>query len=418
MSKLVKLKLASKKSLSCFIPNCMATPGESTLFPTPEPEAPDDDVVKPNGVKTAEKGQKVPETKHEARADVPRPPENLERAMVAVESKEPKSKETSKPVEEEEVLELKTPGFIRLFGCDNCEESENDDRHKAHSASSDESMDDESSPRSSSHHSPYSIPVVHLRVPMKNEDDVRKVVAALQLRGVVEVACDLENQIVKVTGNADPDRLLKKVKKVKRKSKLISYTNPEEIPVPPQPSFHSDIPPPPPPPYGFHQPAYEERYRPPLHEPHGFTRESHGPYAPPPGHVRPNLRPSARPMHYDSEAFYHHHGPPPPASAFYRDESFYPDYMPSNLRPPSSPPHYSSTSFYHERSPPNLRHSTSPPRRRSYYHERSAPSFRPPPPPPMHYPGIPPSHHRSSPWGPGVPYDFQQVPDRMMHMYH
>lgn len=27
--------------------------------------------------------------------------------------------------------------------------------------------------------------VVHLRVPMKNEDDVRKVVAALQLRGVL-----------------------------------------------------------------------------------------------------------------------------------------------------------------------------------------------------------------------------------------
>jgi hypothetical protein len=119
--------------------------------------------------------------------------------------------------------------------------------------------------------------------------------------GVLEVACDLENQIVKVTGNADPDRLLKKVKKVKRKSKLISYTNPGEMP---EPSFRSDIPPPPPPPpppYAFHQPVYEERFRPPSHEPHVFARESHGPYGPPPGHVRPNLRPS---MHYDSEPFY------------------------------------------------------------------------------------------------------------------
>lgn len=139
----------------------MATPGTSTLFPSPEPEAPDDDGVKSNGVKTAEKGRKVPETKHEASADAPRPPENLERAMIAVESKEPtsKSKETPKPVEEEEVLELKTPGFIRLFGCDNCEESENDDRHKAHSTSSEESMDDESSPRSSAHQPPHLIPV-------------------------------------------------------------------------------------------------------------------------------------------------------------------------------------------------------------------------------------------------------------------
>lgn len=414
MSTLVKLKLASKKSLSCFLPNRMATPDAPTLFP----EAPDDDGVKPNGVKAAENERTGPESEQQkASADLPRPPENLERAMVAVELT-PKSKETPKPVEEEEeVLELKTPGFLRMFGCDDCEDSENDDPHKAHSASSEE---ESSSPRSSSaHQPPHLIPVVHLRVPMKNEDDVRKVVAALQLRGVLEVACDLENQIVKVTGNADPDRLLKKVKKVKRKSKLISYTNPGEMP---EPSFRSDIPPPPPPPppYAFHQPVYEERFRPSSHEPHVFAREPHGPYGPPPGHVRPNLRPS---MHYDSEPFYSHHRsppppnfrppppnvrPPPPASVFYRDESFYPDYIP---RPPSSPPHYSSTSFYHERSAPNLRRSTSPPRRRSYYHERSAPSFRPPP---MHYPGGPPSHHyRSSPRGPGVPYDFPQV-----HMYH
>ena len=238
---------------------------------------------------------------------------------------------------------------------------------------------------------------------------------------------------MKVTGNADPHRLLKKVKKVKRKSKLISYSNPDEIPVPPEPSFVPPPPPPPPPPsHSFHQPAYEERFKPhsqpayeerfrPHSQPHVFTRDSYGPSGPPPGYVRSNLRPSARPMHYDSEAFYHHHTPPPnvrpppPAPGFYRDEAFYPDYVPSNLRRASSPPHYSSTSFYREPNPSNVRRSTSPPRTRSYFHERRAPSFRPPP---MHYRGGSPSHHRSSPWGPGVPYDYQQVPDRMMHMYH
>ena len=161
------VQLASKKSLSCFLPNRMATPGTSTLFPSSEPEAPDDG-VKPNGSKTADNEGKVPEEKHEASADAPRPPENLERAMVAVgpvESKEPtsKSKEIPKPVEEEEILELKTPGFIRVFGCDNCEDSENDDgRHKAHNtSSSDESEDDESSPRSSAHQPRHFIPVSH-----------------------------------------------------------------------------------------------------------------------------------------------------------------------------------------------------------------------------------------------------------------
>jgi hypothetical protein len=34
-----RIQLVSKKSLSCFLPNCMATPNAPTLFP----EAPDDD---------------------------------------------------------------------------------------------------------------------------------------------------------------------------------------------------------------------------------------------------------------------------------------------------------------------------------------------------------------------------------------
>jgi hypothetical protein len=39
----------------------------------------------------------------------------------------------------------------------------------------------------------------------------------------------------------------------------------------------------------------------------------------------------------------------------------------------------------------------------------------------MHYPVGPPSLHRNSTRGPGVPYcmdDYQQLPERMMHMYH
>lgn len=150
------VQLASKKSLSCFLPIRMTTPGTSTLFSSSEPEAAPN---KPNGVKTERKVRES--SKHEAVAGAPRPPENLDRAMVAVESREPtsKSKGTPQPVEEE-VLEIKTPGFLRMFGtCDNCAESEHDDgRHNAHSTSSDESTD-ENSPRSSAHQPPHLIPV-------------------------------------------------------------------------------------------------------------------------------------------------------------------------------------------------------------------------------------------------------------------
>ncbi|XP_024400839.1 uncharacterized protein [Physcomitrium patens] len=424
MSKLDKLKLASKKSLSCFLPHSMA---DTTRVPFVESEPPDD-VHRPIGIDTAPKEDahkeankgKAPDSKHDFSGNAQPAQENLGREMVICAVSPLKSKDPPKPIEEEEILEIKTPGFVRLFGtCDSCEDSDHSIRHEAHATSSDTS--DDEYPSSPAHQPPHMTPVVHLRVPMKDDHDVRKVVAALQIKGVLDIACDLANQVVKVTGSADPDRLLKKVKRVKRKSKLIFYTNPLEVPPIPE-NFHSSpLPtsPPPRPSYAFHHPSYEERFRPP-HSPI-FTRESQGPYGPygPSSH---SSRPSGRPMHYEDESFYHPRNPPPnvrppPPPVFYRDDSFYPEYIPSNLRAPCSPPHYSSSSFHRERSPPHSRHSTSPPRRRTYYHERSTPNFRPPS---MHHPGGPPNYYGSHPWSHGVPYWMDArppMPERMQRVY-
>ncbi|XP_024394833.1 uncharacterized protein [Physcomitrium patens] len=399
MSTLKKLMLVSKKSLSCFIPNRMA---DTTHFSSGDPEELDDE-HKPNGVETVHnvaKEEKVLESKHEVSVNASQPPESLGRQMVSCAPNPSKCNEPSKPVEEEEILEIKTPGFVRLFGRDTCEYSNHGSRHEAHNTSSDGSEDD-SSP-SSAHQPPHLPPTVHLRVPMKDEHDVHEVVAALKIKGVSDIACDLANQIVKVTGTADPDRLLKKVKKVKPKSKIISYSNPLEIPPTPE-SFSSS----PPPSYAYHRPTIFEAHIKPPPRSHVFTRDSYGPYGPPlHSQFRPNSRPPADPMYYEDESSYPpnvrpHPPPPPPPPVFYGDDSFYPDYVPSNL---SSSPH--------------SRRSTSPPRRRSYFHERNSPNFGPPP---MNHPGGPAYRHGSNPWSHGVSYWMDNrppIPVRMQRMYY
>lgn len=174
----------------------MASSGTSTaLFPSTEPEAPDDgpnpngikaavdNGPKPNGIKAAvnsgpkpkavDNEQKlVPATAetHEARvavaadADATRSQpisENPGREIVSygVKSKEelPKAQVEEEP---EEILELKTPGFIRVFGCDNCEDSDTDIRHNDHHTSSEESGDESPHGSSAAHHQPpHLIPV-------------------------------------------------------------------------------------------------------------------------------------------------------------------------------------------------------------------------------------------------------------------
>ncbi|XP_024365797.1 uncharacterized protein [Physcomitrium patens] len=67
------------------------------------------------------------------------------------------------------------------------------------------------------------LPDVQFRVPMETRRDVDKVKDALDIDGVRSVDCDPVTQTVTVSGNVPYHRLLKKLKHVKRRSKLISF---------------------------------------------------------------------------------------------------------------------------------------------------------------------------------------------------
>jgi len=67
------------------------------------------------------------------------------------------------------------------------------------------------------------LPDVQFRVPMESRRDVDKVRDALDIEGVRGVNCDMVNQTVTVSGNVPYHRLLKKLKHVKRRSRLISF---------------------------------------------------------------------------------------------------------------------------------------------------------------------------------------------------
>ncbi|KAG0576869.1 hypothetical protein KC19_5G114400 [Ceratodon purpureus] len=69
------------------------------------------------------------------------------------------------------------------------------------------------------------LPDVRLSVPMDTLRCVEKIKEALDISGVYSVHCDIPSQTVTVSGNVAPQALLKRVKHVKRKSKILSYTN-------------------------------------------------------------------------------------------------------------------------------------------------------------------------------------------------
>jgi len=73
------------------------------------------------------------------------------------------------------------------------------------------------------------LPDVQFRVPMESRRDVDKVKDALDIDGVRGVNCDMVTQTVTVTGNVPYHRLLKKLKHVKRKSRLISFLPDNQI---------------------------------------------------------------------------------------------------------------------------------------------------------------------------------------------
>jgi len=69
------------------------------------------------------------------------------------------------------------------------------------------------------------LPDVRLSVPMDSARCVEKVKEALDVSGVYSVHCDVPSQTVTVSGNVAPQALLKRVKHVKRKTKIVSYTS-------------------------------------------------------------------------------------------------------------------------------------------------------------------------------------------------
>jgi len=69
------------------------------------------------------------------------------------------------------------------------------------------------------------LPDVRLSVPMDSARCVEKVKEALDVSGVYSVHCDVPSQTVTVSGNVAPQALLKRVKHVKRKAKIVSYTS-------------------------------------------------------------------------------------------------------------------------------------------------------------------------------------------------
>lgn len=69
------------------------------------------------------------------------------------------------------------------------------------------------------------LPDVILRVPMDSQRCAEKVKHALATNGVYSVHCCVPTGTVTVSGNIAPQALLKRVKQVKRKSKILSYSS-------------------------------------------------------------------------------------------------------------------------------------------------------------------------------------------------
>ncbi|CAK9210627.1 unnamed protein product [Sphagnum troendelagicum] len=112
-----------------------------------------------------------------------------------------------------------------MSGCSECEESdqESDDDDLCSTTSSDPDNDQvEGNLSQDPFIQPPMLPDVHFHVPLETEDDIARVRRALMIKGVLEVSCDLERQTVTVSGNVSPRRLLKKVKQVKRNSRILS----------------------------------------------------------------------------------------------------------------------------------------------------------------------------------------------------
>ncbi|KAH8943446.1 hypothetical protein BDL97_13G053000 [Sphagnum fallax] len=70
------------------------------------------------------------------------------------------------------------------------------------------------------------LPDVQLYVPMESMRDVERVKNALEREGAHRVICDVVNQTVTVTGNVPPEELLRRVKRIKRHSHILSYSSP------------------------------------------------------------------------------------------------------------------------------------------------------------------------------------------------
>lgn len=112
---------------------------------------------------------------------------------------------------------------LQMSGCsDGEDETESDDDL----CSSSDDDDVESYDPFASGVVPPVLPDIQLRVPMEDANDVQRVRDALLMKGVLDVVCDEERQIVTVTGIVPPLRLLKKVRKVKSQARLISTTSP------------------------------------------------------------------------------------------------------------------------------------------------------------------------------------------------
>ncbi|XP_002991703.2 heavy metal-associated isoprenylated plant protein 7 [Selaginella moellendorffii] len=69
--------------------------------------------------------------------------------------------------------------------------------------------------------------IIELKVALHCPGCQRRVLAALcELRGVEKVDTDMEKQRVVVTGHVDPDSLLRKIAKTKKRAQIASVTHP------------------------------------------------------------------------------------------------------------------------------------------------------------------------------------------------
>jgi hypothetical protein len=312
---------------------------------TPSPDGADNDDTKPSN------GTKIPESDAVPIVEEPKddPKPNIEELSTTYLYRTPEGKVREIPIckvtpiitlpEDDNqltVYEAKsqdktrdgTNNSARVSPCSECEES--DDEDDLCSTTSEESGDESNIPPAS-HAQPPLLPDVQLRVPMENEEDVRKVRAALQVKGVLEVACNLQRQTVTVTGNVPAARLLKKVRKVKRQSRILSYRSPLGMPphAPPTPAPHHDAhsmpsstfynPP-------SHQFPYDRRPQP-TYQTYTFHNNPHSPYLR--TYSPPDWSPPASPPHYyTGDSFnpsYHGYQGGSHQTSYYADSNYHPN---------------------------------------------------------------------------------------------